>query len=321
MGVSTASFPDKESLERALTEISGKPVSVLERSPNWWRSTYPSEVVVCRSEVLGDHPILCKYEVAGAIRAAYGHRRGPGYEALVYGRLLRQLDLPSPAFHGAYTPPGGNETWLFIAYLGEGAGVDEADSPESAMELAAAWLGAFHAAGERWLSESGSSFLAVYDPDYYTQWIRRTADFAGAWHDRLPWLAPLCKAAESCVAAFFDDLPVVIHGEFTPSNVLIRDGRIQPVDWESAAVAMGEIDLVSLIEKWPSPVAERCRTAYEKARWPAGTPEAFARRTALSWLYWHFRWLGERKDWLEQSGTADRFDHLREVGKSLGLVR
>ena len=110
----------------------------------------------------------------------------------------------------------------------------------------------------------------------------------------------------------------VIHGEYYPQNVLAQEGVIYPVDWESAAVAAGEIDLASLTEGWPAEFARRCEEEYALARWPEGAPPEFERTLAVARLYFPLRWLGH-------AGTLtperSRFlDRLRLAGERLGLI-
>jgi hypothetical protein len=57
---------------------------------------------------------------------------------------------------------------------------------------------------------------------------------------------------------------------------------IYPVDWESAAVAAGEIDLAALTEGWPPGFVEQCELEYQRARWPEGPPTGFERRLAAA---------------------------------------
>jgi len=287
-------------------------LTVVSRRPNPWASTFPSEILTC---VCGDRvsEVLVKFSGGGG-HPAFGHRSGVSYEAAVYREVLHATPLPSPSFLGACETP--SDMGLMIEYLGEGAGVDEHPSPHDAMRAAAHWIGAFHA---WWDHHPAPSWLRCYDESYYVQWARRTSELAGDWHRRLPWLAPLCEAAVLIAAEMAAYPFTVIHGEFTPSNILIKDGLIKPVDWESCARGLGEIDLVSLTEGWPEETCAACREEYQGARWAGDPPAEYQRRLHLAWLYWHLRWLGEREDWLS-NGVLKRADHLREIGKRLAIL-
>lgn len=293
----------------------GKAVRILGRRPNPWASTFPSEVLTCEIETVGTLEILCKCS-AGRDHTSLGHRAGVAYEAAVYRDVLAPLSISQPIFYGAAR--GESETWLFLEYLGEQASVDEAPSPAEALRRAARWIGTFHATNES--RASSLPALVRYDARYYEQWPNRTSAMAGDWHRRLPWLRPLCEHAGELAEALLSQPVTVLHGEFAPSNVLLRNGAVCPVDWESAAIGLGEVDLAALIENWPTEVADSCVREYQAARWPENPPSDFIKRLDLAWLYWHFRWLGERPDWLSESHVLGRANHLLQLGKRLGWL-
>jgi hypothetical protein len=293
----------------------GKKVRILRRRPNPWASTFPSEVLTCEIETLGTVEILCKCS-GGREHGSLGHRSGVAYEARVYSDVLAPLSISQPIFYGAARVDA--DTWLFLEYLGEQASVDEAPSPAEGLQQAARWIGTFHATNE---SRAGSlTALVRYDARYYEQWPYRTSAMAGDWHRRLPWLRPLCEHAGELATALLSQPVTVLHGEFAPSNVLLREGVVCPVDWESAAIGPGEVDLAALIENWPLEVSDICVREYQTARWPLDPPADFVTRLDLAWLYWHFRWLGERPDWLSERHVLDRANHLRQIGERLGWL-
>ena len=113
---------------------------------------------------------------------------------------------------------------------------------------------------------------------------------------------------------------IVIHGEYYPNNILFCQGTIYPVDWEAAAVAICEIDLASLAEGWPPEFVSEAKAEYRSARWPEGPPADFERKLDAAQFYWHFRWLGERSDWITEDKSRWRFDQLRSIGERLGLI-
>ncbi len=188
------------------------------------------------------------------------------------------------------------------------------------MGLAARWIGRFHGAYEERLSHVLMPFLNRYDAEYYLGWAHRTSLFAGHWHRRFPWLSTLCERFEEFVAPLLTPPPTVIHGEYYPKNVLFRGGTVYPVDWESAAVATGEIDLATLTEGWPAEIVRECELEYQRARWPEGSPADFERRLAAARLYLPFRWLGDRPDWTTHETALWRFEQLRSAGERLGLI-
>jgi aminoglycoside phosphotransferase (APT) family kinase protein len=295
------------------------PPTIVDRRINPHASTFPSEVVTCRRRDGAELRVLCKYE-ADSHQDTLGHRGGPAYEAEVYRRVLQPARASTPRFYGSCPGRTPGETWLFIEYVTDGVRADEAPSPAAALESAAGWVGRFHAAAAARLARERLPFLQTYDGAYYRQWAGRTAQFAGRWHERLPWLAPLCERFAEVAAALSGQEPTVIHGEYTPHNVLLRGEQVVPVDWESAAVAPGEIDLASLTEGWPDEVVQSCRRAYQQARWPGGGPADFDQRLDRARLYWALRWLGHQPEWYPSRKLLARFEQLRATGERLGLV-
>ncbi len=112
--------------------------------------------------------------------------------------------------------------------------------------------------------------------------------------------------------------PTVIHGEYYPLNILVRRGVIYPIDWESAAVAAGEIDLASLTEGWPDGSARACEQVYGQTRWPGGAPRDFPRRLEAARLYLGWRWLGNAGDHPPGEEELWYVEHLRAAGRRLG---
>ena len=110
----------------------------------------------------------------------------------------------------------------------------------------------------------------------------------------------------------------IIHGEYYPSNIQLRDTVVRPVDWESAAVAMGEIDLATLTDGWPKAIKRECENAYAQARWSGKEPEAFRRRLKLANVYVNFRWLGG-KEW-EKEKIYLRMDSLYDEITDINIV-
>jgi hypothetical protein len=312
--------PDVRSLAAALREVLRDPgVKVLSRRPNVQVSTFPSEVVTCRSGGR-ELRLFCKYAWP-AVRNVYGHRGGVALEAAVYERVLEPLRgaLPAARLFGSYVNPETADVWLFVEELGDAPRVNKSPDPR-AVERAAEWIGSFHARNLTRVAEL-KDLLPRYDEPYYLGWARRTREFAGDVAREASWLAALSERFHRVLPLLLNAEETVIHGEYYPANVLVRGGRVFPVDWESAAVATGEIDLASLTEKWPAETAQRCEAVYRAARWQGQPPDRFPHGLDAARLYLHFRWLGNRPQW-----TADakrhkwRFEHLRELGEKMGVI-
>ena len=267
-------------------------MTVVNRLRNPHASTFPSEVVTCRVGGGGRLRLFCKYGTGRDNHRAHGHRGGVDYEAEVYRRVLAPAGLPVPRFYGAAAAGPAGEWWLVLGYLERGVRLRDSIDLDH-WEQAAGWSGRFHAGHEAASRGSTLSFLNAYDAGYYAGWARRTAEYAGALHRDFPWLAVLCGRSEAALAGLQEAPRTVIHGEYYPKNLLISDGAVHPVDWESAALGPGEIDLATLTDRCDPEVVRRCELAYRQARWPEGSPPGFTRTLELARLYVHLRWLGD----------------------------
>jgi aminoglycoside phosphotransferase (APT) family kinase protein len=189
-----------------------------------------------------------------------------------------------------------------------------------ALLKAAAWLGHFHSICEDPRARHSFGFLNTYDDEYFRSWTRRTLQFACPIYRRVPWLAVVCEAIDETVLPILRSPKVVIHGEYYPMNILLRCGTVFPVDWESAALAIGEIDLASLTDGWPAATVQDCVAEYVGARWPHGEPADFERKYSAAQLYWCLRWLGDQRDWTLDQSMLPYFERLRISAERLGLI-
>ena len=289
-------------------------VTLLERVPSG-SGTFPKEVVRCRLEDGSVRALFCKY--AAPRDNAHGHRGGIPYEAEVYRRVLEHSAASTPQLVSSYLNGKHGEDWLFLEFLEGGLRLSDSWGE---MSKAARWLGLFNREHEGADERAGLSFLIRYDEDYYRGWAHRTAEYAGHWHRTIPWLAPLCDRFAEVVPKLLTGPQTVIHGEYTVHNVMLRDGVIHPTDWESAAIAPGEIDVMCLVDAWPQEIIDACIEAYASARWGGDTPPAYHDRLAAAELYLHFRWLGEHPDLMVEKKRIWRFDRLEVLAERFGLL-
>jgi aminoglycoside phosphotransferase (APT) family kinase protein len=296
------------------------PVAILEREPNIYGSTFPSEVILCGLADGSRRRLFCKYDT-GASNADFGHRGGIIYEAEVYQRVLRSSGISVPGFIGTYTDPKTGRAWLILDYLEDNAPLGEA--PDVAPErLAARWIGLFHAAHEARIATDPMPFLNRYDAAYYGGWACRLGPIVGGpRHRRYPWVARLCERFNEVMAPLLASAPTIIHGEFYPPNILVQDGVIYPVDWESAAIGAGEIDLASLTEGWPKGAARKCEQDYKEARWPQGAPPDFEQRLVASRMYLACRWLADARESRGMDPDPWYLKQLQSAGRRLGIIQ
>ncbi len=313
-------------LSAALGSNGSRKVTVLERKRPRYMSTFPNEIVTCRLPDGSKRRLFCKYE-SGQDHSSYGHRGGLAYEAEVYRHVLHPLSTYRPAFIGAQTDGSAAGTWLILEFLDRCTRLKDIRvrlkgiSQPVAMALSARWLAQFHTAQQARLADAPLSFLKRYDAEYYSGWVRRTAEFTQPLRRRFPWLAKLCNQGDKLFAPLLAAPSTVIHGEFYINNILVRRKNVFPVDWESTAIAPGEIDLAALTEgPWQERVVRRCEREYQRSRWPEGAPREFGRTLDTARLYLYFRWLGERPEWTTREKTFWRYEHLRTAAQRLGLI-
>jgi len=242
------------------------------------------------------------------------HRGGVPYEAEVYKQVLAPLKASVPALHAITSNP--SETIIWMDYLEDARRLNKVET--ASLYDAAAWIGEFHRRNESRTAEL-ASLLRRYDLSYYVRWARRTIDLAAAL--KLAWLPAVCAAFETMAEELANAVPTVIHGEFYPKNIMVRANlQVVPIDWESAAIAVGEIDLASLVEGWSEDDNLSCQRAYRQARWPGDTPDDFTRRLQLATLYLKLRWLGDPSQWGEKENPQEQLRLLKNFARAMGLL-
>ncbi|MGH2729137.1 MAG: phosphotransferase [Actinomycetota bacterium] len=318
---SDAELPGVEDLRVALATVLAadhvSAVSIIERSNAFFSGTFPNEVIRCRVDKGPELSLFCKYS-HGYGANSYGHRGSVEYEAIVYEHVLQPLDFKGIArFYGAYREPGG-AIWLVTECVTDFLPLTWLYDPRP-FQAAAKWIGGFHSSCERVVPEA-SAKLTKYNAEYFLGWVERTLSFGGHWQRRFPWLTYLCRRFEDVLPLLLDDSTTVIHGEFYGKNVLQRQEQIFAVDWESAAVGTGEIDLAAITEGWPDEWRPGTEEAYKSGRWPEGAPAEFSRRLDAARMYLHLRWLGDRPEWTCHPNSKWRFQQIHHHGERLGLL-
>lgn len=266
---------------------------VVSRRPWPFEGTFDAEVVTCRT-IAGDlQRVYCKHgpEIEGTRHAAYGHRGGLGREAAVYAYVLEPLGVTTARLIAFRHDDPTDSDWLVLEFL-EGATPLLDSRRTRSLDRSAEWLGSFHGATEGLWPDLLLSGIPFRDADWYRSWMDRTAAWAGALHLRYPWLGAACRR-EDLYEPLLTAPHSVTHGEFTPANVLLRDGEVYPVDWESAALAPGELDLAFFTLGWPRRLRRRVEAAYARRRWPAGPPPTFDPTLRAARIHACFRVLGD----------------------------
>lgn len=301
-------------LGRSIAEHQGRPVrvTICGRQPSRASSTHPCEVISFTVNGGDREKVLVKF--CPPVLAP--SRRWPGvqptsyglaYEARVYTRILQPLGLATQRFYG-YGRVDGPTEWLAVEYL------DAARAISCGRELvdAASWIGSFHAVSNSFVSPV--PLLKIHDVEYYEAATRAASENHYLTADKRRTICRLqrlfCRAVgELC------EQPTVVHGEYFTNNVLFSQESIHVVDWESAVIAAGELDIAFIIRGYPEDLRKQAEAAYARNRWPEGAPKGFKRKLRLADMYRVLRGLGHsrKRPWK----SPRYFEELLVLGREL----
>ena len=249
------------------------------------------EIITCRMPDGSLRRLFCKF---GPLAEAEQppHRFGVAYEAHVYDQLLPAWREDVPHLHGAFLDETTQTVGLALEFLEGAASLSQASQPRAGLMAAAQWIARFHRSSE---TAAVPSFLHRYDTEFYRVWMQRAGHFTRRLHERYPWLPELCERCQRRLPALLPPA-TIIHGAYQANNILVHGHRNVTIDWESAALAAGEIDLASLVWDWDDDLASLCQQQYCLTRWPDGTPDDFALRLAAARVFLQLRRLGDRDE-------------------------
>ena len=259
----------------------------------------------------------------------------PRREVETYRNLLNPQRLGTATCFGAVNSVELERYWLFLERV-KGPLLWQMGRIES-WELAARWLARLHSdfnAPKHPQSSDRFAHLLHYDEGFYWMWLRQAEDLLR--HKRVR-TSPESRRGFGRLASHYDrvvtrlmELPrTFIHGEFYPSNVILRattEGRrVCPIDWEVAGVAPGLIDLAALTSgKWKNEQKVAMVAAYREAlkptkNWPPSLADLLE---AVDYCQLHLsvQMLGWASDWSPPAQHAQNW--LREacrLAHGLGL--
>src|SRR5260221_443678 len=170
------------------------------------------------------------------------------------------------------------------------------------------------------LGREATPYATTFPCEIVTCRIGRTVDFAGPRYRKSSWLRDLHAHAEDFLSLLLTSAPAVIHGEYYQHNILFHRGHICPIDWESAAVGEGLIDLACLTDGWESKIADVCKTTYVRTRWPQGVAADFERGLKASRLYMTVRWLGADPAVTRDTDARGYWTQLQDLVTELGRL-
>lgn len=310
----TFSFPETQKLSPHLERFVNKAhvphnmVTLLKRKPYDYRSTSPVEIISCRLNNGETIYLFCKYS-GNHTQYSYGHRGGVEYETTIYKNILSKIPLQSARFYGSYKEKN-KEIILIIDYLKGSKLLKDAHTTQN-FGKAAAWIGGLH----KMYESKPPKGIKLYDNDYYMIWLTGVENMLGKLIKKHPWLPSVCRYFRENMHLLSGSTQTFIHGEYYTKNILVKKGDIYPIDWESAAIGPGEIDLASLIEDWDEERKNIALKKYTQARWPDGnfSENEFEKRMLLVRIYFFLRWTGEYDDpefWMDRNNWFKRFYQL-----------
>jgi thiamine kinase-like enzyme len=312
--------PDALTLTAGLETIFGvgydgaRRVTVVSRECNDYQTTHGSEVVTCRLSGNEQIKLLCKYQTLTTQET-----RGLVYEGLVYRDILNKLDITVPTFYGTYRPDRSDQFWLVIGYLDHAEQLHYALQP-NAVQLAARWIGHFHRLTENPGNSNSAGFLRTYDHDRYLSIVQSAVERAASTGHAAPWLDTLCRHWEAIADQLSATQPSVIHGDYFQHNILLQSGRVYPVDWELAAIGIGEIDLATLTMGWDQQVAAECEREYTLARWRGQPPSEYYYTLQVARMFAYFHWIAASARQFRTGAIRWALQELQALAKETKLI-
>jgi hypothetical protein len=228
-----------------------------------------------------------EHMLAGARRIRGRHDHDPRRELDVYRQLLPLAPAGPPRLL-AGAADGVDGPWLMLERIA-GDQLRHVGA-QSAWETAAEWAGAFHA------EFATTQRLGLAQALGLPRWSKKRLQLTFVTAAReIPRRASTRVAAAAiraikrahprAVQRLAAQAPTLIHGQLYPSNVIVPRaggvGRAAVLDWETAAIGPGVIDLAALTEgSWTPEQRGALVSAYLRGR--DGTVDAsVARRTAI----------------------------------------
>jgi thiamine kinase-like enzyme len=327
-------------LEEVLSEHFVAPRKILRL--NRRRSAYSSSYAIENLDVeLGGHErrrLVLKDTSPSAVLAFEHHVRPslvfrPEREIEVYEKLLG-AELGTPIYYGSKVD-SSPRCWLFLERVA-GRPLWQFGRLEPWRE-AARWLARLHA---QFAIENqparipGSEHLVRYDEVYLRSWVPRaerllSRKFASTEAEIQRRFGRMMDHYDQVIEKLSALPSSFIHGEFYPSNVLVRrrsdrvlpattrpyQDAICPIDWEMAGIGPSLMDLAALTAgKWKAEAREQMVSAYYeeggKNGWTGSlrdlieTVDYCQLQLCLQWLGWADAWSPPEEhaqDWLREA--------------------
>lgn len=300
-----------DELRAALEDVLARRVKSLHRRLSNYSSSYTIEnldVELARGQrlrlVLKDLSPASLLDTAQKIRPRFLYN--PQREISTYQKVLNRARLGTAFCHGAMNAPVLERHWLFLERV-DGLLLWQAGNLEK-WDDAARWLAMLHRKfpGARGLSRARQ--LLRYDEQFFAVWLTRADEFLGLQRGHQ---SPAARRRFARLASRYDrvvkrltSLPVAfIHGEFYPSNVILRHGangvrQVCPVDWEVAGIGPGLLDLAALTAgAWNDAEKRRFLAAYRESAPTRDSLDDLVEGVEFCQLHLAMQLLGWATDW------------------------
>lgn len=286
---------------------------ILSRTVSEHEGTFPAEIIKCRLSNKKKITLRLKYAFRKKEKKLYIQRDGIEYEGNIYSQLLEHIPLTTVRYYGNEFIKKSKEYCLVLEYLDDCYKIKQVGP--KAFSKAAEWIASFHI-----LFESNClPFVRVYDENYYRSWADKIEISMQKLNKKFYWVQNLFNYYRENINILTASPQTVIHGEFYGKNVLIRDGIIYPIDWETAAYGPAEIDVACLMEGKDEVRAKLAIEGYKTTRWhnKNDIPELFEKRLLMARLYFTFRWLAE---WTMKEDEIEAWLRTEGYGNALRLL-
>lgn len=260
---------DEEALRSTVAELlrarrgPGATVAGLSREPSPFATLFPADVLRVRTGDGTELRLFLKH--LGGEESDHPDKAGPEKEILVYRELLREAGLPVPRFWGARRNPASGRHEMFLEYVDgwtlENHGLE-------AWYRAARELGRLHRRFARPSAlRPARGTLPRLGAAYARDWARRAEREASRRGGSLGSRVRALLDGYGPVTSLLEEAPrTLVHNDLSPKNVVADTGRdptrIRFVDWESAGIGCGLLDLTNLSYGLDRPERERMRRAY-----------------------------------------------------------
>lgn len=287
--------PSRRALRRGLeevftAEISRRgPLRIAARRENPRSSTYVADVVLVRFADGSSERVLCKFAHGASLTPPTPHR-GLAFEAAVYRDVLRDVPLPLPRFWGGFTDSETGDYVLVMQFYPDALTAAQAPNDRGVHALVD-WMAAFHEWGAARSADPDWGFLPRLDAVVHESWLAHTLAMAGSSAHEHPWLERAATAYRDRIPLLVAASRTLIHGEFTTRNGLWTAGLVLPIDWETAAIGPGEVDLAVFTYDWHPDDLREIEARYVQARWRGSPPPGFAETLLAARVYVAFHWL------------------------------